>query len=157
MVGASGGRSPRFGLEIDHDVRDRHRKPLACAGNDTPLEPVRAALRVRGDDDHVRTEGSQRILHRLERIGVADLPRALIPSRSSSRMLRASRSSAAARAWSSSDVQCLSFVFSAGRDDEHVRARAFSGRLDRVAERAPGDSLVRDDEDAALALHAPVP
>src|SRR6266508_5609732 len=42
-------------------------------GDDLFLEPVGASRRVRGDDDLVRPERPEGVLHRLERIGVADL------------------------------------------------------------------------------------
>src|SRR6266511_157603 len=41
-------------------------------GDDLFLEPVGASRRVRGDDDLVRPERPEGVLHRLERIGVTD-------------------------------------------------------------------------------------
>src|SRR6185437_17038246 len=62
-----------FAIQVDHDVRDRNREALARVLDDAALEPVRAALRMRGDDDLVRPERPERVLDRLQRIAVADL------------------------------------------------------------------------------------
>ncbi len=43
-------------LEVDDDVGDRHGEALARGVDDAALEPVRAALRVRRDDDLVGAE-----------------------------------------------------------------------------------------------------
>ena len=54
-------------------MRDRDGEAFAGRPDDVAFEPVRAPFRMRRDDDLVRTEGAQRILHRLERVAVADL------------------------------------------------------------------------------------
>ena len=101
--------------EIDDHVDDRDVVALARVLDDAALEPVRPPGGMGRDDDLVRGEGAERVLDRLERIAVADLalgasgPTARIASSDASR-----RSAAAARAPSSSETQCLSFVFSAG-------------------------------------------
>ena len=74
-VGDSPGAPPRrpapaglrrvLGLQIDDHVGDREREALARAGDDAALEPVRAALGVRRDEDLIGAEGAQRILDRL--------------------------------------------------------------------------------------------
>ena len=79
-------------------------------------------------------------------------PRAGMPSFSSSAMLRPSRSSAAARAWSSSEVQCLSLLFRAGLTTSTFARPPADRLLDRLAQRLAGDRLVRDDEDALLVV-----
>ena len=45
---------------------------LRAASTRFALEPVRPALRVRRDDDLVRSEGAQCVVDRLERVAVAD-------------------------------------------------------------------------------------
>ena len=61
-------------VEIDDDVRDRDGEPFAGVLDDAPLEPVRTSLGMGRDDDLVGTERAERVLHRLQRVGVADLP-----------------------------------------------------------------------------------
>src|SRR5262245_9351362 len=63
----------RLALQVDDHVRNRYRKALAGAVDDTFLQPMRAAFRVGRDDDLVRAEGPERILDRLQRLSVADL------------------------------------------------------------------------------------
>ena len=88
-------------------VRDRHARSAPRApGHDAPLEPVRPALGMRRDHDLVGAEGAQRVLHRLQRIAVADLAARLDAGRREPRERASSRSCAAARAPSSSETQC---------------------------------------------------
>src|SRR5207248_5413881 len=75
-------------LEVDHHVRDRHGEALPGAGDDTALEPVRPALRVRRDDDLVGAEGAELVLDRLQRLPVADLAARLDPRFAQARQAR---------------------------------------------------------------------
>src|SRR5207237_10745718 len=52
---------------------DRHREAFAGAADDAPLQPVRAAFGMGGDDDLVGAERPERVLDRLQRLAVADL------------------------------------------------------------------------------------
>jgi len=52
-------------FQIDDDVRDRNVEALFGCADDVALEPVRAALRMRRDDDLVGAERAQRVLDRL--------------------------------------------------------------------------------------------
>ena len=71
----------RFGGVVPEVASRRHlelvvpvvREALTSAGDYSPLEPVRAAFRVGRDDDLVGPEGADRVLDRLQRVGVADL------------------------------------------------------------------------------------
>src|SRR6266849_5420279 len=90
--------------------------------HDPSLEPVRAALGMRGDDDLVRAEGAERILDRLQRVSVPDLSPCLdARSRELREALFEALLSCGARAVvvghpvSNRGVQC-------GRDDEHFLA-----------------------------------
>src|SRR2546423_14525213 len=58
---------------------DRDGEALACLLDEMLLEPVGAARRMGGDDDLVRAEGAERVLHRLERLRVADFAAGLDP------------------------------------------------------------------------------
>src|SRR5262245_59512735 len=62
-----------FELKVDDYVCDGNREAFAGTGDDAALEPVRAAIGVRRDDDLVRAEGSKGVLDRLQRLAVADL------------------------------------------------------------------------------------
>ena len=93
---------------------DRDGEALARFLDDAALEPVRAALGMRGDDDLVRAEGPERVLDRLQRIAVADLALRLDAGGRSWARLWSSRSCAAARAPSSSETQWRIGEFSAG-------------------------------------------
>ena len=70
-------------------------KRSRARADDVALEPVRAALGMRRDDDLVGAEGAQRVLDRLQRVAVADL--ALAPRCRRARAARGSRRAAAAR------------------------------------------------------------
>src|SRR6185437_8342239 len=80
LPGAAADRRARsseiraVGVEIDDDVGEADVEALAGAVDDAPLEPVRAAGRVRRDDQLVGLEGADRVLDRLQRVAVADLP-----------------------------------------------------------------------------------
>ena len=56
--GASAADFFALGRQVDHDVRDRRREALARRVDDAALEPVRAALGMRRDDDLVGAEGA---------------------------------------------------------------------------------------------------
>src|SRR5581483_9312755 len=66
-------RSGAVYVEIDHDVRQRQREPLARPVDDAALEPVRTAFRMRRDDQLVRPERADRVLDRLDGVAVTDL------------------------------------------------------------------------------------
>ena len=72
-VSSVAGRARKSVAEVHHDVVDRHRVALARARDDASLQPVRAALGMRRDHDLVGAEGAERVLHRLQRVTVADL------------------------------------------------------------------------------------
>ena len=59
---------------VDGHVQDRAGEVAARALDEVRREPVRAAGRVRGDDQQVGPEPRERVLQRLQRIGVADHP-----------------------------------------------------------------------------------
>ena len=64
------------GVEVDHDVRDRDGEALPRLADDAALQPARAALGVRRDDDLVRAERAERVLDRLQRAPSRRPPRA---------------------------------------------------------------------------------
>ena len=93
------------------------------------LEPVRAALGVRRDDDLVSAEGAERVLDRLQRVGVADLAPRVDARAASARRLRSSRSWACACAALVRD-ECRSGELSAGETTS-----TFAGALGALADR----------------------
>ena len=115
------GWSARRGFEIDDDVRDREVEALARVLDDVPLEPVRAALRVRRDDELVRA----RRCAAHPRSPAADRRRRPLRGRSipAARMAASeasSRSAAAARAPVLVRDPVPQRRVQRGRDDEHL-------------------------------------
>ena len=81
-------------------------------------------------------------------------PWALSPEARMAARDASSRSAAATRAPSSSETQCLSFVFSAGDDDEHLGLLSPSVLLQLGEQLGAGNRLVRHDEQPLLAGRA---
>ena len=103
--------------------------------------------------DLVGPERPQRVLDRLQRIGVADLARApRCPPRAASPGSRRAARCAALRAGSSSDARCWSGDGCAGATTSTFVAVALALALDHRVQRLAGDGLVRDDEDPPLVV-----
>ena len=133
----------------DH-VGDRRLEPLTSLRHDATLEPVRAALGMRGDDDLVGAERAERVLDRLERIGVPDLPARLDPlgpergeASIESRLCLFARTVLVGHKVSDERVERR-------RDDKHPGLSTGRRPTDLVVQLPADHRLVRDDEDPPL-------
>ena len=154
----SGSARLGLGFEVDDDVRDREVEALACALDDSVLEPVRAPRRMGRDHDLIGREHPERILDRLDRVVVSDGAARVDSVLGEGGEDSSRRICAAVRAVSSSEVQWRIRVFRAG-DDEHLRVALLRAAHDLVAEGAAGDGLVGDYQDPvpAVGVASPVP
>src|SRR5918995_6030884 len=145
----------RFRVEIRDDVRDRDREALACGFDDPALEPLRAARRMRRDDQLVRAEGAKRVLDRLQRLRVADLAADVLDAGVAQPLharLDALLRFRARRVLVRDPVP--ERRVQRRRHDEHLFAVTGGAIPAHRAESLPADGLVRDDEDPVLALGA---
>src|SRR5207249_8550331 len=120
--------------------------------DDAALQPVRAAFRMRGDDDLVGAERPQGVLHRLKRVAVADLAARVDPEL---------RETGQAQVEPLLGARPRAVLVRQPVPERRVERRAddqdpgpVAGRRapDRLAQALARDRLVRDDEDPALVL-----
>jgi hypothetical protein len=143
--------------EVDDDVVDRDIDRLAGALDEVCAEPARLQLAgMGGDDDFVGPVLVDRILDRLQRIGVDDGAARGDP-RLVEKVERPPKPPFRARAaaFRVDDEACPRRVL---RRDNGDADRPLRGPLaDGVDERLAGDRLVRDDEDVSRLANATAP
>ena len=140
----------RFRDEIDDDVRHGHVVARANGIDDALLEPVRPPGWMRGDHDLVRPERPTASSTATSGSPSPTSPLASIPTDARRASVTSSRSCAAARAGSSSDVYVLRREFSAGHTTRNRVCWRQRERADRAQELLARDGLVRDHQHSPL-------
>src|SRR5947207_11824116 len=125
-------------------MRDRDREALARACDDAPLEPVRAAFRMRRDDHLVGAEGPERVLDRLQRIAVADLAARVDPRPAEPLEARLEPLLRLGAGPVLVGGPVPDRAVQGRRHDEHLGLVALAAAADLAAERLAPDGLVSD-------------
>ena len=138
-------------------MRDRDGEALSGRLDDVLLQPVRTAFGVGRDDDLVRAEQAERVLHRLQRLRVADLAPRVDPAGPQALQARVEpllrlhpRVVLVGGPVAKRRVQRRG-------DDEHLLVVALRAAVDLVTQALAAHGLVGDHEDATLVLTAAAP